>query len=432
MSRDGVSSLAPPMPRVHTASLGQVASWGLVGSLTYAGCQWGMLVVLAKLGSGEMLGQLALGFAVAAPVFLLTNLSLRSVLTTDAKVEHSLGDYLALRLVTAAFGLLVVASIAGLGDYRWETRAAILTVGVLKAIEAASDILYGLMQRHDRTDLIAGSVGSRGVLSVLALAAGVHLSGSLLWGLFLVAVVWALVLATYDLPESVRLRAGDVRPRWVRSDLLRLARLSIPLGVTAMFISLSVTIPRYFVERHRGEQELGAFVAMTYLIVIGETIANALGQAASPRLARYYAASDGARVRRLLVGLIGVGVVLGGAGLVVARAWGRELLTVLYRPEYAEHADALGPLMLAAGIGYVATFLYYAMTSARLFRVQLPLFGAVAATSLVACAALVPARGVMGAAQASVVTAAVNLLGAAAVNLYALRRLGAAEAHRWS
>jgi hypothetical protein len=30
------------------------------------------------------------------------------------------------------------------------------------------------------------------------------------------------------------------------------------------------------------------------------------------------------------------------------------------------------------------------------------------------------------------VTAAVNLLGAAAVNLYALRRLGAAEAHRWS
>ena len=36
------------------------------------------------------------------------------------------------------------------------------------------------------------------------------------------------------------------------------------------------------------------------------------------------------------------------------------------------------------------------------------------------------ARGVMGAAQASVVAAVVNLLGATAVNLYALRRLGAA------
>lgn len=52
-------------------------------------------------------------------------------------------------------------------------------------------------------------------------------------------------------------------------------------------------------------------------------------------------------------------------------------------------------------------------------------FVAVAATSLVACAALVPARGVMGAAL-------VNLPGATPVDLYARRRLGAAEAHRWS
>lgn len=428
MSRE----LAPPGPRVHAASLGRIASWGVVGSLAYAGCQWGMLVVLAKLGSAEMLGQLALGFAVAAPVFLLTNLSLREVLATDARAEHSPGDYLALRLVTTAIGLLGVASIAGLVDYRRETRAVILVVGALKAIEAVSDILHGLMQRHERTDLIAGSVAGRGVFSVLALAVGVHVSGSILWGLLLVAVIWVLVLATYDLPESMRLLATHVRPRWGRGDLLRLARRSVPLGVTAMLISLSATMPRYVLERHRGEEELGAFVSMAYLMVIGTTIVNALGQAVSPRLATYYAAGDGPRVRRLLAGLMGLGLVLAGAGLVAAQAWGRELLTVLYRPEYAEHAEALGPLMLAAGIGYVATFLGHALTSARLFRVQLPLFGAVAAASLVACAALVPARGVLGAAQASVATAVVNLIGVTVVNLYALRRLEAAEAPRWT
>jgi O-antigen/teichoic acid export membrane protein len=152
----------------------------------------------------------------------------------------------------------------------------------------------------------------------------------------------------------------------------------------------------------------------------------------SPRLATDYAEGDGPRVRRLLAGLLGLGLVLAGAGLVVARAWGRELLAVLYRPEYAEHAEALGPLMLAAGIGYVATVLGHAMTSARLFRVQIPLFGAVAAASLVACVALVPSGGVLGAAHASVATAVVGLLGVTVVNLYALRRLEDAEAPRWT
>jgi hypothetical protein len=68
----------------------------------------------------------------------------------------------------------------------------------------------------------------------------------------------------------------------------------------------------------------------------------------------------------------------------------------------------------------VASFLWYAMTAARLFRVQMPLFAWVAAVALVACAALVPSNGVLGAAQASVATCAANLLGVGAVSVCAL------------
>jgi O-antigen/teichoic acid export membrane protein len=406
-------------------AFGQVASWGLFGSVTYAGCQWVMLVMLAKLGTVEMMGQFALGFAVAAPVFLLVNLSLREVLATDARDEHPFGDYFALRLITTLAGLLIISGIAGLASFSWEARSAIFLVGVVKAVEAVGDVLYGLMQKHERMDLIARSIVTRGVLSLLVFGAAVHLLGSILWGLVLVSAGSVLVLATYDVPAAARLSGTGAAPHWVRIDLTRLTRLSWPLGVTAMLISLSVMIPRYFVEHYRGEQELGAFVAMSYLAVVGSTVVNALGQAASPRLARYYAASDRASVRRALVALVGLGTVIGGAGVVIAAGWGREILTAVYRSEYAEHAGAFTWIMAAAGIGYVASFLGHTMTSARAFRVQMPLFAGVAATALVACAGLVPAHGLVGAAQASFVTIAVNLLGVAAVNVYALGRLGA-------
>ncbi len=409
--------------RAQAPPLGHVVSWGLFGSVAYAGCQWGMLVALAKLGNAEMLGQFALGFAVSAPVFLLTNLSLRAVLATDARGEHAFGDYFALRLLTTVAGLLVIAAVASLVGYRWETKAVILLVGVVKAIESVSDVLYGLMQKRERMDLIATSVVLRGAISLFALAAGVYISGSVLWGLVVVSAVWAVVLLTHDLPASTRLLKAEVRPRWVYADLARLTRLSLPLGVTAMLISLSITIPRYFLERYRGEQELGAFVAMAYLMVIGSTVVNALGQSMSPRLAMYYAAGDGVSFRRLSIGLIGLGGLLGGAGVVVALVWGRAVLTVLYRPEYAEHADTFALIMVAAGIGYVASFLYYTMTSARFFRVQMPLFGGVAAVTLVACAALIPGNGLVGAGQASVATSLADLLGVGVVHLYAMRHL---------
>jgi O-antigen/teichoic acid export membrane protein len=369
-----------------------------------------MLVVLAKTGSVEMTGQFALGLALGAPVFLLTNLSLRSILATDVGAAHRFGDYLALRLVSVGIGLAAIVALVGVSGYRAETRLVCLLVAVTKAIEAVGDVLHGLMQRHERMDLLAGSIVLRGLGALGALAAGLLVTGSLGWGLVLVAGTWALVLAVYDVPQSRRLGGEVIRPRWHRADLARLTRLSLPLGITAMLISLSVMIPRYFLERHRGEQELGIFVAMMSIVIVGGTAVNAVGQSVSPRLAAHYAAGERDRARRLLGALLGLGFLLGGGGLLLAWGWGEGILVLLYRPEYARHVDGLVWIMAAAVAGYAASFLGHAMTAARLLRVQLPLFAAVGAVALVASALLVPRGGALGAAQATLATAVSQLL----------------------
>src|SRR5688500_18644573 len=60
-------------------------AWTLTGNIGYAACQWGMLVLLAKMGSTEMVGQFALALAILTPILGFTNLQLRSVQATDAR-----------------------------------------------------------------------------------------------------------------------------------------------------------------------------------------------------------------------------------------------------------------------------------------------------------------------------------------------------------
>ena len=85
-------------------SLARNFSWTLIGSGLYAFCQWGMLVVLAKLCSTQMVGQFALGLAITAPVFMFAGLNLRTVQVTDARRDFQFGDYLGLRLLSIAAG----------------------------------------------------------------------------------------------------------------------------------------------------------------------------------------------------------------------------------------------------------------------------------------------------------------------------------------
>src|SRR5208282_5174062 len=260
------SSLVAPGPCAAFAprslSLRSNFSWTFAGNVVYAGCQWGMLMILAKLGSPERVGQFALGLAVTAPIIMFCNLQLRAIQATDARHEYRFGHYLALRLATTALALLVIAGFAC--GYRLETALVIMAVGLAKGFESLSDVVYGLLQAHERMDRIALSMMIRGPLSLLALGITVYISGSIVWGTLALAGVWGLLLIAYDIPNGVRwLDKGETFvPRWDLPSLARLAWLALPLGIVMMLISLNSNIPRYFIEHYRGERELGIFAAL--------------------------------------------------------------------------------------------------------------------------------------------------------------------------
>ncbi len=410
-------------------------SWTFVGNVVYAACQWAMLVVLAKLGSPEVVGQFALGLAITAPVIMLTNLQLRAVQVTDARREYAFGEYLGLRLAMTPLALLAIATITFVSGYGWQTALVILFVGLAKVFESISDVFYGLLQQHEQMDRIAISMMVKGPLSLVALAAALAVTGSIVWGTAALAAAWAFRLVTYDIPSGATvLRAArgedesdSIRPRWDQGRMLRLTWLALPLGVVMMLGSLVTNIPRYFIERIQGTHELGIFAAMAYIVVAGTTVVDALGQAVSPRLAREYAAGEVGAFRALTAKVLGISAALATAGVLISLVLGRQVLTLLYRPEYATHLDVFIWIIAAAGIGYLASVFGYAMTAARQFTIQVPIFAFSIAVITVACALLVPDHGLRGAAWATFLMFSVQLPLKAAAVAYGLHKRAVAS-----
>ena len=194
-----------------------------------------------------------------------------------------------------------------------------------------------------------------------------------------------------------------------------------------MLLSLNTNIPRYFIEEYLGERQLGIFAALSYLMVAGNMVILALGESASPRLAKYYAAKNITAFRGLLLKLVGLAALIGGAAIVIAQLAGKEVLTLLYRPEYGSHKDLFVLLMVAAAISYMSSFLGYGMTAARYFHVQTPLFVIVTAISAVVCLWLLPTQGLIGAAKALIFAAVVQAVFSLGVIIHAIYKLKTTE-----
>ena len=424
-----------PVTSAQGLSLTRNFSWNLVGNVVYAGCQWGILVVLAKLTSPEMVGLFALGLAVTAPIIMLSQLQLRGVQATDANDEYAFGHYLALRLLTTALALLIIIGVIWVGSYSPNTALVIFVVGLSKAFESISDVYYGLMQRHERMDRIAKARLIKGPLSLAALWLLVYVTGDVLWGVIGLAAVWLVILLIYDvrnaaviLRESRSLQGKsfvdkeEMRPDFEPRRLAHLAWLALPLGLVMALISLNTNIPRYFIEHELGTAELGIFAALAYLMVAGNTLVSAMGQSVTPRLAKYYAAGDLDGYKHLLARMLGMGVLLSIAGVLVSVFAGHQLLSLLYRHEYALYNNILIWLMIVAGVSYITSFLGYGMTAARYFRVQLPLFMVVVAVTFGASLWLIPRFALTGAALAMGVGALAQLVGSCFVFVHILQK----------
>ena len=391
--------------------------WTVSGNLVYAGFQWGMLVALTKLTDPETVGLFVLGLAVTAPILLCSNLSLRAVLSTDAKHEHPFRDYLGLRLITTAAGLSALGIFLLVAGYAGETVLVIVAIGVSKGFESVSDIFYGLFQRFERMDRVAKSMMMKGSLSLPALAGGLYFFGSLKAGIFGLVCVNALVLLFYDVENAKALLKAYqeqngtkhrfdpvLKPRFRKTALKKLACTAAPLGGVALFLSLNVNTPRYFIESYHGTGALGVYAALAYVIVGGTMIMNALAQAAGPRMANYFHVGDRHAFLKLVGRLLLTGFLFGAFGIAAAMLIGREVLSVLYAPRYAEQTDLFILLTVAGLLQYIQCFLGTAVTSMRIFRLQSVIHGANILLVVLCSMTLIRSHGLAGAVYTAMIS----------------------------
>ncbi|CAN7241419.1 oligosaccharide flippase family protein [Pseudarthrobacter oxydans] len=384
----------PPAPR----SLLRNVRSALSGNVVYALCQFGMLSVLALMTTPTEVGRYALALAITAPVFLFASLKLRQVQVTDAANEFSFGEYFAQRLLTTIAALLSVIGLVIFVGMEARTAATVAAVALFKAFEAMIDILYGAMQRREQLQLVARSQIWRGLGGFAAFA-------GTLWLTWRVEVA-ACGLAIYTLCQvvvilwRVRQIGVDVLPRFSRITSMKLTRLALPLGIAVSVSSLSVNVPRYFIQASQSTAELGIFAALAYLLTITGMVMASLGEAASPRLANLYFERDYRRFRTVLFRLVVMGAGLGVIGAAAAAVLGNPVLALIFGPEYAARNDVLVVLMAAAAITNTTAFLGTAANAMRRFRVQLPINAAALVTGASVAFFAVPAFGIMGGAVA--------------------------------
>lgn len=396
---------------IRSGSFRRKLSWVFTGNVVYAACQWGMISALAKLGSAESVGEFSWGMAIGAPIILFAALQLRGIQATDAANQYTFPEYLSLHACMMLFAFCIVLVTAWVTTGSGTTLLVIVAIGMMKAVDATSEVIFGYFQRREQMKTIAVAQMCNGVMSLGLLATVMAITGSLILAVISSLSASLLTLALYTAPHLKSCRPHQI---WISRDMGRiilLFRQALPLGFVMLTVSLSANVPRYVVGRELGKSELGIFSALVYLIVAGATVVSAFGQTVSPKLSRLFSTGDTNSFRSIVHRLILAGISVGLVASLIAALKGREVIAALYSPQYAENRVAIVLTAFVAGISFAASIAGFALTAAREFTAQVPISLVVLSMSVVGSLFMVPLIGLNGAIAAVGIAGVVQLLG---------------------
>lgn len=393
------------------AKLRQSAAAAISGNAVYAGSQFAVMLLLARLGSATALGQYSYALAIAAPICLFFDLKLRVVLVSDARGEYRTSDYIGMRMVTACLSVSIILILA-FAFTNGAHRYLLISVGGYKAAESINDIFYAVMQRQRRFGMIARAQSVRAIASVFILGAVLAISHNV--ELAVAGMATAMTLLALRSGFQVRsLLDGPLRYT-LRINVARsLFVTALPVGLSVLVGSLLVNIPRYFVEHRLGDAALGRFAVISYSVVATDLIAQGVAETALPRLASHAqqsSLSSRLRFQRLIWKLAIAGTTIGIVGVVAALVAARPALSLVFGQQYGRQWMALVVMMAAAGIRYVSLFMGVAINAARLFSLELPVIALACAANILACLGLVH-TSLVEAAWAIVIAQTVVLTG---------------------
>jgi len=369
--------------------------WTLLGRLAQALAQAGLLVLAARLGSAQMVGDLALAMALCSPVMVIVGLQQRIVYVTDVKRRFGWSTHVKLRRWASGFGVALVGLVAAATWVPVSVGIA-LAIAFDKAGELAGDLHHATFQARGAMRLYAQSLGLRSVLGLTALGLTLAITGSLALGLLAMAATTWAVAALYDAPRSRPLRMNTGT-----GDLATLLAVAAPLGLVTFVDSITQHAVRIQVDTLLGTEALGHYAVMSYGATAGGAVVFSLGTPLLRRMASQFAAGRRAAFVRTTARLVGLSAALGFAGVIFALAVGEPFLVTVFGDEFSEEASVFPWVMGAGAIQFVLGSLMHAINAAQRRRAQPWIYVAALGTALTVGWLRIPTRGLFGAAEAA-------------------------------
>lgn len=372
--------------------------WNTIGTTLNAVTSLVFLVIVTRINSVDDAGIFSFAFSNACVLSVIGMYMGRTYQVSEQNKYISDSDYVYQRIFSCILMIFVAILMLVTSDYSKEKVIIFVALVFYKAIEAFSDVLYGVLQKNNGLYLVGKSFSLKAILCVFVFAVSNILFKKLWISCVLLCIVSGIVTICYDMHYIKKLNYKKTNFSIKKTMLL--FKWGAAICITTVLSNYIINASKYAID-DIGNEKIQAIFG---IILMPATVLSLVGQfIIQPYLVRLTTSFYGEKYRttisiilRMILVMIGVGILC----IVAAYLMGIPVLELLYGINLKKYKIDL-MIILSGAIFYgIGVILQSLLTVMRHTTIQMIIYSGLAILAAVLSKKMINVHGLRGASQA--------------------------------
>lgn len=376
--------------------------WNILGTSFNAFNSLFFMIAVTRINGLEDAGVFTLAFSTACILYMIGIYAGRIYQVTESDKSITDKDYIANRVISCV-GIIIIGLIfVAIRGYDFYKSMIFVLLAIFKALEALSDVFYGIMQKNDLLSKAGKSCFIKAVLSVVAFVVIDIITKNLTYACASIVIIFAIIILFYDIKNVKNFIDSNTKVK-IKSILNIFKNGFFTFAIA--FLGLYMTnAPKYSIDSFLTEDIQGIFG----IIIMPATVMSLLAQfLIHPYLNEFfelYKNQQYDKLKKLLFKIIIIIGVIGIAGSIAGYLLGTQILGIVYGIDLSAYKVQLFMILIAATFYTMAGIISPILIRMRCTVIQFFVYMAISVFEFVVCNILVSKFNINGAVNAYFIT----------------------------
>ena len=176
--------------------------WNILGTSLNAFTSLFYMIIVTRVNGVDNAGIFTIAFSTACILYVIGIYAGRIYQVTEPNKEITDKDYIINRLLSIFLMILFVILFCLIKKYTILKSIIFILLTIFKSIEAFSEVIYGILQKNEKLEIVGKSLCLKSICSVLIFAITDIITQNMAISIVSIIIIWIVILFTYDIKNS--------------------------------------------------------------------------------------------------------------------------------------------------------------------------------------------------------------------------------------